>query len=301
MASSVVRVVVSSVTPSLEAKKKTQWALMVLDGASVPYETVDLCDPSKRDSAEVQMWKEKSSLKPGKYPQFFSEGIYLGDVEDFENAVESCSIRDFLKLPELTHSSAEHEVESSDALGIMTEPYSTTGSYLISSADDEISNSITEEGSAKDQLVNEKLDESKVIVERGKVNEDGSMEGQESVDEVSDVEEEGNEEDKESTEEQTSVHDEGDSAKKESIQEQESVVSEEEVKDLSDVEPTESVAKGDEDDKRAGLPENLNLGSENGLPPSKEGHTTFNDVEGDSLEEANVSLTNSNNVSAVRD
>ncbi|KHJ40383.1 SH3-binding, glutamic acid-rich protein [Trichuris suis] len=78
MACSVVRVVISSVTPSLEAKKKTQWALMVLDGASVPYEIVDLCDPSKRASTEMQMWKEKCSLKPGKYPQFFSDGTYLG-------------------------------------------------------------------------------------------------------------------------------------------------------------------------------------------------------------------------------
>ncbi|KFD58086.1 hypothetical protein M514_00849 [Trichuris suis] len=168
----------------------------------------------------------------------------------------------------------------------------------ISSVDDEISDSVTEEGSAKDQLLDKKIEEEKGIVEQGKANEDGDVEGRESVDEVSDVEEQGNEEEKESAEEQTNVHDERNFVEKESIREQESIVVEEE---LSDVESAGSVVEDDGDSKPDGSPENVDLEGENGLPPSKEGNAIVGDMQSDSLEEANVSLSNSSNASAVHD
>uniref|UniRef100_A0A5S6QGF7 Glutaredoxin domain-containing protein n=1 Tax=Trichuris muris TaxID=70415 RepID=A0A5S6QGF7_TRIMR len=283
MASSAVRVVISSVSPSLEAKERIQWALMLLDGANVPYEVLDACDPSKCDSMEIQIWKEKRLYAPGKYPQFFLDGTYLGDVEDFENAVESREIRSFLKQPPLVCDNSESDTDGSDVIGIMTEPLSTSLSNFMSFDEEEASSSFIEEGN--EGLVGEKKEDEKgedSVVAQQSVDKEGSTEKKESVEET--TEEQESTEKMETLEKQEVREDDEDveedeseeSEEVEQEEEEKEVEEEEEVEELSDVEPAESVAEDDgSSDENA--QESAEDEDENDLPTSTNGSTSIDE------------------------
>uniref|UniRef100_A0A5S6QDQ5 Glutaredoxin domain-containing protein n=1 Tax=Trichuris muris TaxID=70415 RepID=A0A5S6QDQ5_TRIMR len=275
MASSAVRVVVSSVSPSLEAKKKTQWALMLLDGANVPYEVLDACDPSKCDSVEIQIWKEKRLSALGKYPQFFVNGTYLGDVEDFENAVESREIRSFLKQPPLVCENSERDMDGSDVIGIMTEPFSTSRSNFMSFGGEEASSSSMEEGNEGLEGEKKEAEEGEdSVVEQQSMDKEGSTEEEESAEET--TEEQESTEKLETSEKQEGTKDDENVEEDESAESEEVEQEEEEVEELSDVEAAESVAEDDgSSDENA--QESTEDKDENALPTSTNGTTSVDE------------------------
>jgi|GEM_PF-2352325 len=66
---------------------------MVLDGKRIPYNVVDI---SSSEDAKVQM-KIIAGLD-AKPPQIVNNGIYCGDFFAFDEAVQSETLSEFLKL-----------------------------------------------------------------------------------------------------------------------------------------------------------------------------------------------------------
>jgi len=81
---------ISSVSGSLDVKKKQSRIEMVLQGKKIPYET--------RDVAVDENLKNYMKAKSGQNapPQIFLDDEYLGDFDAFENAVEE-DLNSFLR------------------------------------------------------------------------------------------------------------------------------------------------------------------------------------------------------------
>ena len=86
-------VYVSSVSSSTELKKHQQKILMVLDGKKIPYNVADI---SSSEEAKTEM-KHAAGIDAHP-PQFVKDGIYCGDYFAFDEAVESDTLNEFLKL-----------------------------------------------------------------------------------------------------------------------------------------------------------------------------------------------------------
>eukprot|EP00344_Euplotes_crassus_P010807 CAMPEP_0197004300 /NCGR_PEP_ID=MMETSP1380-20130617/21207_1 /TAXON_ID=5936 /ORGANISM="Euplotes crassus, Strain CT5" /LENGTH=90 /DNA_ID=CAMNT_0042423045 /DNA_START=51 /DNA_END=323 /DNA_ORIENTATION=+ len=85
-------VYISSVSGSLEVKKKQSKIEMVLQGKKISYETRDVA----ADEDLKSFMKNKSGQNTP--PQIFNDDEWLGDYDAFENAVEGNELESFLKL-----------------------------------------------------------------------------------------------------------------------------------------------------------------------------------------------------------
>ncbi|CAB3407697.1 unnamed protein product [Caenorhabditis bovis] len=101
------KVYVASATANPETKYRVQRTLMILDGLGIPFDSIDITKPEK---AEERKFMRENATKSGPIlpPQFFYNDEYLGDYEDFDTAVETDTIVDFLRLlPETLASNAD--------------------------------------------------------------------------------------------------------------------------------------------------------------------------------------------------
>ncbi|WP_295456764.1 hypothetical protein [uncultured Thiodictyon sp.] len=86
-------VYVSSVSSSTELKKHQQKITMVLDGKRIPYTIADIAS-SEDAKHEMKTAAGADSLPP----QIVNDGIYCGDFFAFDEAVESETLNEFLRL-----------------------------------------------------------------------------------------------------------------------------------------------------------------------------------------------------------
>ncbi|KAH7695294.1 SH3BGR protein, partial [Aphelenchoides avenae] len=81
-------------------RKQIQRALMILDGMGVPFKPVDIT--VRGNEAERDFMREHAARKDPAVvalpPQFFWKEEYLGNFGDFDDAVESNTLEDFLRL-----------------------------------------------------------------------------------------------------------------------------------------------------------------------------------------------------------
>ncbi|CAL4135265.1 unnamed protein product, partial [Meganyctiphanes norvegica] len=81
-------------------KKNQQRCLMILESKNIPFQTIDITDPSQ-DEARIYMTENaqpKGDNKVPATPQIFNEATYCGDFEDLDSANECDEIGEFLKL-----------------------------------------------------------------------------------------------------------------------------------------------------------------------------------------------------------
>nr|CAG4652171.1 EOG090X0DPU [Triops cancriformis] len=97
----VIKLYVSSVSGNKEVKKRQMKATLILQSKGVEFQTIDISDPGRVDDRKFM--QENSKAKPNARnpipPQFFNEEEYCGDYEGFDEANETDTLEDFLKLP----------------------------------------------------------------------------------------------------------------------------------------------------------------------------------------------------------
>lgn len=102
----VVKVYISGMSGNKEVKKRQQRVLMILDSKNIKYETIDITEPGSE--AEKELMINKSTSKGATVsdpdprsplpPQFYNEGEYCGDYDEFDLANEVDTLEQFLKL-----------------------------------------------------------------------------------------------------------------------------------------------------------------------------------------------------------
>uniref|UniRef100_A0A914DTR5 Uncharacterized protein n=1 Tax=Acrobeloides nanus TaxID=290746 RepID=A0A914DTR5_9BILA len=111
------RVYIASITGNTEVRKHIQRTLMILDGLGVPFKAIDI---TVRGNEEEKEYMREHSKKEGAGilpPQFFHNNDYLGNFSDFDEAVETNTLEEFLRLiptdiPDATSSQAADESKS---------------------------------------------------------------------------------------------------------------------------------------------------------------------------------------------
>ncbi|XP_029921420.1 SH3 domain-binding glutamic acid-rich protein homolog [Myripristis murdjan] len=83
----------SSVTGTLEMKKRQQRIFFVLESKNIPFETVDVAVDDGKEEMRRKM--QDPTAVP---PQIFNGDTYCGDFDSFDNAVEMEQLEAFLKL-----------------------------------------------------------------------------------------------------------------------------------------------------------------------------------------------------------
>ncbi|XP_003384043.1 PREDICTED: SH3 domain-binding glutamic acid-rich-like protein 3 [Amphimedon queenslandica] len=84
----------SSVSSNLELKKNQQKIEMILDSKKIPYNKLDVAaDTDLRDKMRGIIGDPKALP-----PQLFNGDTYCGDFDAFEEALETETLEEFLKL-----------------------------------------------------------------------------------------------------------------------------------------------------------------------------------------------------------
>uniref|UniRef100_A0A3B3DMT4 SH3 domain-binding glutamic acid-rich-like protein n=2 Tax=Oryzias melastigma TaxID=30732 RepID=A0A3B3DMT4_ORYME len=84
----------SSVSGSLEVKKRQERIMSVLSSKKIKYRAVDITqNPEDKD-----LMRKIANNPKALPPQIANESTYCGDYEAFENAIEVEQLEEFLKL-----------------------------------------------------------------------------------------------------------------------------------------------------------------------------------------------------------
>jgi len=96
-----VKVYYAEISGQKEVKKHQQRVMMILESKLIPYEAIDITDPSRETDKEFMLKtaKPKGDAKNVSAPQIFNDEEYLGDFDDFELANENDELESFLKCP----------------------------------------------------------------------------------------------------------------------------------------------------------------------------------------------------------
>ena len=86
-------VYISSVSASTEIKKQQQKIITILDGKNIPYNVADISA-----SEEAKTGMKHAAGVDAHPPQIVNDDIYCGDYFSFDEAVESDTLNEFLKL-----------------------------------------------------------------------------------------------------------------------------------------------------------------------------------------------------------
>nr|CAG4642804.1 EOG090X0DPU [Evadne anonyx] len=101
----VVKFYVANICGNQHVKKLQIRAQMIMESKGVAFETIDIT--AEEMEAEKKFMLENASPRAnGKIPvppQFFNQDEYLGDYEDFAEAIELNRLEDFLKVPIFDH------------------------------------------------------------------------------------------------------------------------------------------------------------------------------------------------------
>uniref|UniRef100_A0A914V6M4 Uncharacterized protein n=1 Tax=Plectus sambesii TaxID=2011161 RepID=A0A914V6M4_9BILA len=94
------KVYIASITANTEIRKQVQRVMMVLDGMGIDYEAVDITLPGKEKERDFMRTnaKAREGQSVALPPQIFYEDEFIGDYEDFDNAVEDNQLLYFLRL-----------------------------------------------------------------------------------------------------------------------------------------------------------------------------------------------------------
>ena len=84
----------ASVSSNLEAKKNQQRIKMVLESKNVPFEYLDICTIETAKEAMRAICTENGVKSVA--PQIVSDGMYCGDYNAFDAAVENDELDQFL-------------------------------------------------------------------------------------------------------------------------------------------------------------------------------------------------------------
>ncbi|XP_041831922.1 SH3 domain-binding glutamic acid-rich-like protein 3 [Melanotaenia boesemani] len=84
----------SSVSGSLEVKKKQDRIMSVLSSKKIPFKTVDI----SQNSESKDLMRKRAGDPTALPPQICNGDAYCGDFTAFENAIEMEQLEKFLKL-----------------------------------------------------------------------------------------------------------------------------------------------------------------------------------------------------------
>ncbi|XP_029984628.1 SH3 domain-binding glutamic acid-rich-like protein 3 [Sphaeramia orbicularis] len=89
-----VKVFYTSVSGSVEMKKRQERILSVLSSTGVTFDLIDI----SQDSANKEKMRRIAGNPTALAPQIANGDTYCGDFEAFENAIENGELQKFLKL-----------------------------------------------------------------------------------------------------------------------------------------------------------------------------------------------------------
>ncbi|CAG0901804.1 unnamed protein product [Cyprideis torosa] len=95
----VIKVYISGISGNKEVKKRQQRVVMILDSKAIKYDLVDIGEPGMED--EKDFMHQNANAKTAKHPlppQIFNQDAYCGDYEEFDEANETDTLENFLKL-----------------------------------------------------------------------------------------------------------------------------------------------------------------------------------------------------------
>ncbi|KAK0426331.1 hypothetical protein QR680_009650 [Steinernema hermaphroditum] len=108
------KVYIASIVGNTEIRKQVQRTLFILQSLNVPFEQIDIA----RNQEERAFMQEHAINKRHKGvplpPQFFHNDNYIGNFDDFEEAVEDNVLPEFLRLISSTVSRKETSEEPED-------------------------------------------------------------------------------------------------------------------------------------------------------------------------------------------
>nr|CAG4641207.1 EOG090X0DPU [Eulimnadia texana] len=97
----VIKYYISSLSGNKEIKKRQMKAQLIMESKGVDFEIIDISDPGREAERKFMQTnaKAKDNARYPIAPQFFNEDDYCGDYDGFDEANETDTLEDFLKLP----------------------------------------------------------------------------------------------------------------------------------------------------------------------------------------------------------
>uniref|UniRef100_A0A1I8JIJ7 Glutaredoxin domain-containing protein n=1 Tax=Macrostomum lignano TaxID=282301 RepID=A0A1I8JIJ7_9PLAT len=90
---------VSSVSGNMKIKERQAYVKRILDSLNVQYEEIDISDDANAELKAQMQTAARSHGKPVVPPHLMRDDAYLGDGDDFSEAVEVDTVGAFLQLP----------------------------------------------------------------------------------------------------------------------------------------------------------------------------------------------------------
>ncbi|PAA59220.1 hypothetical protein BOX15_Mlig002305g3 [Macrostomum lignano] len=93
------RIFVSSTSGSMKIKEQQAYIKRILDGLGLAYEEIDISDPKNAEAKAEMQEAAKTHSKSVVPPHLLRDNNYIGDGQDFYDAVEDDNIEVFLQVP----------------------------------------------------------------------------------------------------------------------------------------------------------------------------------------------------------
>uniref|UniRef100_A0A1I8GQG4 PA2c domain-containing protein n=1 Tax=Macrostomum lignano TaxID=282301 RepID=A0A1I8GQG4_9PLAT len=108
------RIFVSSTSGSMKIKEQQAYIKRILDGLGLAYEEIDISDPKNAEAKAEMQEAAKTHSKSVVPPHLLRDNNYIGDGQDFYDAVEDDNIEVFLQVPGAKESEKIEDQEQRD-------------------------------------------------------------------------------------------------------------------------------------------------------------------------------------------